>query len=71
MIGYLCLGLGERLTSFQYFYASRNVIKTGHLPTFVMDLRESRKSTSEEELLHKQAQLQEYSSVVKSDQLIP
>lgn len=57
MIGYLCLGLGERLTSFQFFYASRNVIKKGHLPTFVMDLRESRKNAREEELLHKQTQL--------------
>lgn len=35
-----------------------------------MDLRESRKNAREEELLHKQGQLQEYSSVVKSDQLI-
>lgn len=57
MIGYLCLGLGERLTSFPFFYASRNVIKKGHLPTFVMDLRESRKNAREEELLHKQTQL--------------
>lgn len=35
-----------------------------------MDLRESRKSAREEELVHKQAQLQEYSSAVKSDQFI-
>lgn len=50
MIGYHNVDLGDRLTSFQFLYASRNVIKKVYLPTFVMDLRESRENVREEEL---------------------
>lgn len=65
------MDLGDRLTSFQFFYSSRNVIRKVYLPTFVMDLRESRENNvREEDLLHEEALLQESSSVVKSDQLI-
>lgn len=70
MIEYHNVDLGDRLTSLQFFYASRNVIKKVYLPTFVMDLRESRENVREEELLHEEAQLHECTSVVKSDQLI-
>lgn len=70
MSGYHNVDLGDRLTSFQFFYASRNVIRKVYLPTFVMDLRESRENNvREEDLLYEEALLQESSSVVKSDQL--
>jgi len=70
MIGYHNVNLGDKLTSFHFFYTSRNIIKKVYLPIFVMDFSESRENVRGEELLHEKAQLQECRFVVKSDQLI-